>query len=973
MSDHSGSPSHWNDHSRDLELARQALARLAQHRADDRDQWLRVGMACHATADELLGDWITFSRRSEKFREGECEREWKSFKRNKSNPIGLGTLIQYARMDSGDQSFAKRAAPGPAQERLGSVEEAARLAARSVGGVHVATWKYAYADGRPCFWVIRIDLKGTDAHGKQNKTMRPIRPSADGGFEIAAPKGPLPLYRMPQIPRSGRIYLTEGEKACDAIAALGMPATTTAHGASAVNKSDITPLVDLDVVILADNDREGARYAERLSARIRAENASAHVRVLNLPGLPVAGDAVEFIAAARERGMTDAEIVAEIESLVERAGRSEERRAQTKRCLKYIPFPIHLIPNGLREFVLRASESIGCDPAFIALPLLAAAASAIGNTRRIRLKQGWCEPAILWALIVALSGMQKSPAFGVILRVIDELQRRALLKHADALEHYKKRRDIYEVRKRQWMRKGEGDPPEEPKEPFPERLYCSDATIEAIAPLLLRRWRGLMLLRDELSAWILGFDKYRGGRGGDAAHWLEFHGARPILIDRKSGDPKTIHVPRAAVSITGGIQPGVLARSLGDAHFENGLAARFLLAYPPRRARKWTEVDIPAQCETELLRIFERLYDLRPDELGDGTPVPRDIDLSADAKRIWIDFFNEHGNEQAALTGDLAAAWAKIEGYAARLALIIHYLKWAVGEAADDPSIDAESMSAGIELARWFGNEAKRTYEVLRESDDEQELRQLAELIDAQGGSVRVRDWQRQRKHTNSEAAEEDLQRLLDAGYGSWGFAPTSADGGRPSRVFTLHANDPRDKTPDGSDGEGDLSRPEQSDAQHANDGVEQPGDRGESGGQGSRDKTPNADAGPGELSEPEVEHPQAENNLEDPDQGRVDQSGSVPSTPPASASDSSDTDKTPHGGAEDVVLSPAAPESFERMVERIFHVGQVSNPESNAPAPEKDVPQPDSKAPDLQKPKRPPADPTFDFGGPGEGQVEYD
>ena len=58
-------------------------------------------------------------------------------------------------------------------------------------------------------------------------------------------------------------------------------------------------------------------------------------------------------------------------------------------------------------------------------------------------------------------------------------------------------------------------------------------------------------------------------------------GARDLLVDRKSEGQKPIFVPRAAVSIVGGIQPQVLRRALGPEHFENGLAARMLLTMPP--------------------------------------------------------------------------------------------------------------------------------------------------------------------------------------------------------------------------------------------------------------------------------------------------------------------------------------------------------------------------------------------------------
>ena len=50
--------------------------------------------------------------------------------------------------------------------------------------------------------------------------------------------------------------------------------------------------------------------------------------------------------------------------------------------------------------------------------------------------------------------------------------------------------------------------------------------------------------------------------------------AEPVIVDRKTGTPRTIYVRHAAVCVTGGIQPGILLRALGPEHRESGLAAQ---------------------------------------------------------------------------------------------------------------------------------------------------------------------------------------------------------------------------------------------------------------------------------------------------------------------------------------------------------------------------------------------------------------
>ena len=86
-------------------------------------------------------------------------------------------------------------------------------------------------------------------------------------------------------------------------------------------------------------------------------------------------------------------------------------------------------------------------------------------------------------------------------------------------------------------------------------LGCDESYIAPplLAVLLEQQPRGLLMARDELSGWVNSFDAYKSCRGADVVHWLSMHRAGNVIWDRKTGR-HVIDVPRAAVSITGGIQ-----------------------------------------------------------------------------------------------------------------------------------------------------------------------------------------------------------------------------------------------------------------------------------------------------------------------------------------------------------------------------------------------------------------------------------
>ena len=128
-----------------------------------------------------------------------------------------------------------------------------------------------------------------------------------------------------------------------------------------------------------------------------------------------------------------------------------------------------------------------------------------------------------------------------------------------------------------------GDAPCDPP-PYPH-LYLADVTAEAIAMRLAEQPRGLVVALDELAALFGGMNQYKA-KGNDRESYLAFYDAGPAKIDRKTSTPPTLFIPRAFVAVTGMIQPGTLARCLGAAEFDSGLAARFLLAAPPRCGRR---------------------------------------------------------------------------------------------------------------------------------------------------------------------------------------------------------------------------------------------------------------------------------------------------------------------------------------------------------------------------------------------------
>ena len=113
------------------------------------------------------------------------------------------------------------------------------------------------------------------------------------------------------------IVLLEGEKCADLAISVGLPyAIASAHGAKAPQLTDWSPLSGKNVVILRDEDAEGEGYAAKAAALLGKLDPPAAVRTVRLPGLSAGEDIEQFIAQRRERGLSDAAILAELHALI---------------------------------------------------------------------------------------------------------------------------------------------------------------------------------------------------------------------------------------------------------------------------------------------------------------------------------------------------------------------------------------------------------------------------------------------------------------------------------------------------------------------------------------------------------------------------------------------------------------------------------------------------------------------------------
>src|SRR5262249_51994266 len=154
-----------------------------------------------------------------------------------------------------------------------------------------------------------VDLAGTLVHqtvrleGKEFKQRRPD-PAAPGKWVWNLKGVQRLLYHWPEvhaaIPRGEPIYLVEGEKDAENLAALGLVATCNAMGAEKWQRSYSEALRNAHVVILPDHDDPGTAHA-RLVARSLAGMAASIRIVLGVHTAAEHSDVSDWLAAGHTR------------------------------------------------------------------------------------------------------------------------------------------------------------------------------------------------------------------------------------------------------------------------------------------------------------------------------------------------------------------------------------------------------------------------------------------------------------------------------------------------------------------------------------------------------------------------------------------------------------------------------------------------------------------------------------------------
>jgi Protein of unknown function (DUF3987) len=581
----------------------------------------------------------------------------------------------------------------------------------TIAGCH----RYNAADGTELFRMVRLK------HPLRSKIILPIHRD---GMRYAKGRGEMPatgwpLY-APPYPRveTDPVLIVEGEACADALARLGITATTSGSASSA-NAANWTPLRGRSVRVWPDNDPAGANHADDVTAKLRLLGVPCGIVDIAALALPDKGDCVEWLAQHPDATAADV--------LGLKTKFADSQDSQTRDSPEPLrrptpppePYPIGELGPILAPACTSLRRVIQAPDAVCGASLLAAASLAVHGLADVH-NDGRVHPLSLWMLTVAESGERKSAIDAEAMRAVREYEKElthaydtAVVAHDAELEEWNAKRD---KAKRDANKKdgagladallGIGPQPDAPLLP---KITVGDFTAEGLAKLLAVGRPSVGAFTDEAA---LVF----GGHGMTKETVTRTAGTLSKLWD--SGTLDRVRASDGAVKLYGRrlalhlmAQPVIAERALSDDVLTGqGFLARCLLAWPESTAgsRPYRAEDLrddPAMIQyhsrmAHLMRLPLPLADKQRNELA-----PRALSLTADAAEAWRAVHN--AIESAMRPGGRYATvkpWAsKAPEQCLRIAGVLTLV-----ETPGAQAIDAATIGRAGELALWHLNDAAR-------------------------------------------------------------------------------------------------------------------------------------------------------------------------------------------------------------------------------------------------------------------------
>ncbi|WP_157961139.1 DUF3987 domain-containing protein [Lutibacter citreus] len=341
------------------------------------------------------------------------------------------------------------------------------------------------------------------------------------------------------------------------------------------------------------------------------------------------------------------------------------------------PFPYEVFPTEIMIFLEQAEKTLNFPIDFLGSSILSACSVAIGNTYKVKIKEGFYTKANLYMVIVGNAGEVKSHPLSLAYAPIEKKEKESYLNYKKEIEEYDSLND---------------DEKKISLKPFWKKQIVKDFTPESLIKIHSNNSRGVSILSDELFGWIKNFGRYNSS--SEQETYLSFWNGGSISVDRKSDEP--IRLDNTYVNIIGTVQTKLLSELTKNNRGDNGFIDRFLFAFNQNpKPVLWNNENINKESIEYYNFLIQRLFSLEFNNFNSNI-----ICFSPEANELLIKWQNQSRRDcfnDPIKTGILA----KYEVYVARFSLIIQLMHWALNNKSNN-KIELFAVENAIKLIEYY-------------------------------------------------------------------------------------------------------------------------------------------------------------------------------------------------------------------------------------------------------------------------------
>ena len=358
--------------------------------------------------------------------------------------------------------------------------------------------------------------------------------------------------------------------------------------------------------------------------------------------------------------------------------------------------PIDVFPIEVQTIIQDYKRCMNYPVEFTTTSILALTSVTMGNSVQLQVHSEWYTTAILYIIMVQERGHAKSHPMKDIFKYL-------FLKEQEFIQNFKREEKQYlqDMETYRIQRKKEKVSAEnEPERPIEKRISITKFTPEVLYKIHANNPKGLIVWSDEAKSWFGSFNQY--SNNSDEQLWCTiWNGGH---LSRETITHGGEYIPRAFVSILGGIQPSEITDFI-KANTNNGLVDRILFSYPEYlKVPKWPEEELSITTSLQWKNIYENMY---RNSVYSGIDNIETIKYSAEAKKLVVEWNNKKVDEVNSEPNNIIyqgiITKAKISVH--RLAMVIEKIMCSCDN-KPMKNISETAVKGAIKLTEYFIDEA---------------------------------------------------------------------------------------------------------------------------------------------------------------------------------------------------------------------------------------------------------------------------